>query len=994
MKNIFKAVISSFLLILLFSSLLFAGNGKIAGVVKDNQGKPVPGAIVMLSGTKLGGFADVDGRYFVLNVPPGRYDVTVSAVGYSKKTIQGVSVSSDLTTDLNLTINEAAVEVEGIVVEAERKLVDKTLTSTRTTISSEELSNTLPVASTFEILQTAPSVYKGFVRGGRQEQTKSIVEGVDVSDVFYLGAATRAGGSQNQMVGYNGLNIYKGSVSSSMLSINSNSIQEMTVNTGALGAEYSSATAGVINYTLKEGKGALTGRAMFRSSFGSLGYKGPDFYNDENIYFSEKAKLLANQKPTDSLKAARYTYKTGQYDIGQTDIEGEINLSGAIDEDLGFFFSSNLKNNADCRMPNEKNRTSNSQLKINYTPTKDIKLIGFGVLNDRGKLFGWKNTTYSERYKYYLNGLPVSDGLSWIGSLKMTHFLSASTFYDVQISNTNDVTRSGYIDKNGDNLIGIDANGNFDYEDMTDGEFIDFTDPAKYAALVSPNATDRTKFFSPYPGNESDCAMEQLTIGNSSQSLNRPGVKYYNRTMNTLTAKLDLTSQVTFNHQLKAGVSYNYRDIDVKHQYGFYSGTERNYTTEYYRVYPYDFNAYISDRMEYAGLIINLGLRFDLFNPNANDFADYFNPYKPDSFYIPQSGEYYDFLAAKRSSEKLDPQTFLSPRLAVSHPVSDNATVYFSFAKMQQNQPYSIIYGDYNNINNLSNAIVNVPGRNSNISTKYELGGQWAFLDNVTLDVNAYYNNIQNYQSPQFSVTTGLSPSLCIYIFNAGYANTRGVEATLNLYSTKVADFVTVSGRLNYTYSFIRVSQLASATVGNFNKTGFVKADTIKYGKTLPFDDYETYNRVEVPVLSNVSALTGGFDRTHRINYTMFLRFPYDISFTSIGLFQSGFKYTPQFNDPRKQGLDIKEAPWNTQVDIRLEKAFYIGSKFRVAAYVDVKNIFDSDNLLAYDNSNTYSDSWEKDFDPTGIKKRPISTDGTPFYDIPREAYFGITIDF
>ena len=66
------------LLILLISllpvALLFAGNGKISGVVKDAAGKEVvPGANVVIVGTTMGAATDEQGRYFILNVPPGTY---------------------------------------------------------------------------------------------------------------------------------------------------------------------------------------------------------------------------------------------------------------------------------------------------------------------------------------------------------------------------------------------------------------------------------------------------------------------------------------------------------------------------------------------------------------------------------------------------------------------------------------------------------------------------------------------------------------------------------------------------------------------------------------------------------------------------------------------------------------------------------------------------------------------------------------------------------
>ena len=72
-------------------SLVLAGNGKISGTVKGADGAAVVGANVVLEGTMLGGAADVNGKYFILNVPPGTYRVRASAVGFAPKVVAGVS---------------------------------------------------------------------------------------------------------------------------------------------------------------------------------------------------------------------------------------------------------------------------------------------------------------------------------------------------------------------------------------------------------------------------------------------------------------------------------------------------------------------------------------------------------------------------------------------------------------------------------------------------------------------------------------------------------------------------------------------------------------------------------------------------------------------------------------------------------------------------------------------------------------------------------------
>jgi hypothetical protein len=69
---------------LLLPVLLFAATkGKIAGMVVDNSsGEPLPGVNVIVAGTFLGASTDIDGTYFITNVPAGTYQLDVSYIGY------------------------------------------------------------------------------------------------------------------------------------------------------------------------------------------------------------------------------------------------------------------------------------------------------------------------------------------------------------------------------------------------------------------------------------------------------------------------------------------------------------------------------------------------------------------------------------------------------------------------------------------------------------------------------------------------------------------------------------------------------------------------------------------------------------------------------------------------------------------------------------------------------------------------------------------------
>ena len=73
--------------------------GKVAGKVLDAQtGEPLVGVNVLLVGTTLGASSDIEGEYFILNIPPGTYAVKASAVGYGPVTVDAVRVTADQTT--------------------------------------------------------------------------------------------------------------------------------------------------------------------------------------------------------------------------------------------------------------------------------------------------------------------------------------------------------------------------------------------------------------------------------------------------------------------------------------------------------------------------------------------------------------------------------------------------------------------------------------------------------------------------------------------------------------------------------------------------------------------------------------------------------------------------------------------------------------------------------------------------------------------------------
>lgn len=88
--------------------------GRISGSVTTADGQPLPGANVVIAGTRKGATTGPDGTYTILGAPSGRHDVRISYVGYATVLIEDVSVSGDLTTTVNAALQREEVGLQEI----------------------------------------------------------------------------------------------------------------------------------------------------------------------------------------------------------------------------------------------------------------------------------------------------------------------------------------------------------------------------------------------------------------------------------------------------------------------------------------------------------------------------------------------------------------------------------------------------------------------------------------------------------------------------------------------------------------------------------------------------------------------------------------------------------------------------------------------------------------------------------------------------------------
>jgi len=109
------------LLIVSFASqLILCGTpGKITGEIIDSvTNQPLLGAIVMLEKTSMGAAADIDGKYFISNVPTGHYSLKVSYIGYKTVTIK-IDLKDGEHLQQNFKLQPVGVSGEEVVVTAQ-----------------------------------------------------------------------------------------------------------------------------------------------------------------------------------------------------------------------------------------------------------------------------------------------------------------------------------------------------------------------------------------------------------------------------------------------------------------------------------------------------------------------------------------------------------------------------------------------------------------------------------------------------------------------------------------------------------------------------------------------------------------------------------------------------------------------------------------------------------------------------------------------------------
>jgi outer membrane receptor protein involved in Fe transport len=222
----FKKIYSLIVCFVLVASSAFAQSGTLSGKIVDkNTGETLPfvNVVVEKNGVQSGGTSsNFDGEYSIKPLDPGTYTVKASFVGYGAVQINGVIISSNKITFQNIQLSEGVDIAEVEVIDYKKPLLDQDNLGGKT-VTSDEIA-AMPTRSVTSIVATTAGVYK------QDENSGMNVRGSrDGSMVYYVDGMKVRGG----------------------LGVPQSGIEQITVITGGVPAQYGDVTAGVTNIVTK-----------------------------------------------------------------------------------------------------------------------------------------------------------------------------------------------------------------------------------------------------------------------------------------------------------------------------------------------------------------------------------------------------------------------------------------------------------------------------------------------------------------------------------------------------------------------------------------------------------------------------------------------------------------------------------------------------------------------------------------------------------------------
>jgi outer membrane receptor protein involved in Fe transport len=1015
------------------SALAQGTTGTVRGKVTDQAtGEPLAAVNVVLletdgTFTQMGAFTNADGDFVIINVPPTRYNIRATMMGYRTFEVEQLLVTVGVSTVQNFQLEATVLDIGEVVrVVAERDIIQRDVTATQQSYTFDEMER-MAVSSTTEILSLQTNVYSQYrqgdgeiyqyyargqeqmyMRGGRNAEVAFMIDGMQVTNLLYGGQAAR---------------------------VSPFSLSEMVVMAGGMSAEFGNAMSGVVNMVTREGGSDYDANVEILSSeispapqddvrdMTSLqGYLGGPVPVTPNLFFFSSGMASMERSGTtkkDDIVYDLYADPTDPDWLPNPDID--YDPDDVYDQRTAFapnrrihpldIYSGWLGYGFDDQW--------NGMLNLTYKFSPSMKLNLSSQLNGRWTMpYRWNSrfSTFFGIPSYIqdnavwgtprydtptdpVTGEPIIDGeedvIAGTGrsaffnekeilfennrrlAFVWTQQLNSTTFYSV---------RGSYYNYYRTNRSKRWVNDVADWPYARDGwaptfdyRYID-VDPTSGRYVWQPEDPMVQVTLVPTPYNSGDPDLRRYgwvsDRGSAGLGVDGSGLWWQKQDDITRTLKADLTSQISTHHQVKAGVLYN--ALTITNRTIEAPWLTNPFQNANYRKSPWELGLYLQDKVEYDFLILNAGFRYDAARAgdqpwwiDPRDPINYGDPDDPDDDELviypaltdPPSGAAPPVDVAKLRSQ-------ISPRFGISHPVTDQAVVYFNYGHFYQNPQYDNQFFP-DNLLGTGPPLIGNPNLESEKTVQYEFGLKQQFSEIYALELTMWSKDTSNLVSsetmPPFY--NGIpNPYLYVVFVNYDYASSKGFD--LNLIRRYANYF---QGRVNYSY-------MTSSSNREEPWSGFWGRDELDDAPKRPAKlGWDQPHKVSLQ--SSVTLPEGAGPEWFGIR-------PFEnMSASIIYRAAAGRPYTPTTKE-RSLERNSGSRPWTFQWDLRVYRDFETMG-IRYSLFADVRNLFDRVNVMQ-----VYSRTGKADDPGPGATSYTDTYDVWHYYGTPRTINVGLRIFF
>ncbi|TMQ56720.1 MAG: TonB-dependent receptor [Candidatus Eisenbacteria bacterium] len=803
-----------------------AATGRVTGTVVEKGKTPIEFANVIILGTKLGTMTDANGNFVLTSVQTGTVQVQVQPLGYDKQ-VQTVQVNAGATSQVSFNFGESKVvkQIEEIEVTAAKRIDTKSSSSVQN-LSAEKLRE-IPVDN----LKDAVGTKAGVVAQGGELHVRG----------------GRGGEVKFQVSGVENSDPLLGRSAG----IATLAIAGTDIISGGFDAEYGNALSGVVNVSTREGTDRFGGEVRWDTDrYGdptktfnnfdrvTFGFGGPTPFRNLTYFATYEGTFSDTYLRSTLTKPSTTVLDFLQFGNRQQNI---------INTNFKLAYRMNPRNKV--TLETIQNRSINTPYSHMWSRDGFVK-VNYDTASHRKVYGSWSATKVDSTYQpaNMPDHFPTQDD----------KYHQITAVWTNQISDKSVITaRASSYSYDTGNSVGHKQPWEYDTES-----------PNYWSGNTVVGSENN-----PYYATHGDYPV------------------YSQRYAATQTFKADFSTRRWRQHTFKTGIETRYdhvRDLNLTLPNAETGGEPGGSRSDFVNYAPQG-SAYVQDRWEFEGLVLNLGVRYDMFTPGISVLDQEL-----------QSGKRY--------------KQQLSPRLGIAYPISDKDVLSFFYGRTYQNPAYNQVFqarGQSTSILTLGN-----PDLEPETNIAYQAAVQHLFSRDVSGQFTVFFKDIYGLVTTrQKSLPSG---DVVNYYFNADYASSRGFEASIiKSFSHKF------STEINYTYS------LASGVASDPNSAL----------------QFLNGNQLYLPI----SEQALDWDQRNTLSLQAVVREPGRWGFRVLWQYGSGFPFTPAFLNDRRPDPALQNSrrlPANSRLTIDGDKYYKIWGQ-NMTLFFDARNVLNVSNIAS-----------------------------------------------